>query len=121
MQPEFNNQGQSMGNHCLLNLYGCDESKLKDLMLFEHFARTVLIKHGAVVKGVTSHKFPGPGFGFTSLHLLSTSHYSVHTWPETASAAVDVFTCGSVDARGICHDTLTYFGASTHELMCVLR
>lgn len=110
-----------MGTHCLLNVHECDVQRLQDLAMFEVFAQGVLVKHGAVVEGAVSHKFGSPGFGFTSLHLLSTSHYSVHTWPEKGSASIDVFTCGDVDAKGICEDTLTYFGAGRHELICVLR
>ncbi len=30
----------------------------------------------------------------TGLALLAESHISIHTWPESGYAAVDVFTCG---------------------------
>ena len=32
--------------------------------------------------------------GVTGLALLAESHISIHTWPESGYAAVDVFTCG---------------------------
>ena len=33
-------------------------------------------------------------YGVTGVALLAESHISIHTWPEYAYAAVDVFTCG---------------------------
>lgn len=119
MRLEFDEVG--MGTHCILNLHGCDVVRLQDLMLFEKFALNTLSRNGATIEGHVSHKFGEPGYGFTSLHLLSTSHYSVHTWPEAGSAAVDVFTCGDVDTGGICSDTVEYFGAARHSLVSVLR
>lgn len=119
MRLEFNETG--MGTHCILNLHECDIVRLQNLLLFEKFAANTLARNGAIVKGHVQHGFGFPGYGFTSLYLLSTSHYSVHTWPETFSAAVDVFTCGDVDTAGICSDTIEYFGAARHSLVSVLR
>ena len=39
------------------------------------------------------HHF-GPGQGVTGVALLAESHISIHTWPETGQAAVDIFVCG---------------------------
>jgi S-adenosylmethionine decarboxylase len=30
---------------------------------------------------------------------LSESHISIHTWPEAAFAAIDVFMCGSAEPK----------------------
>ena len=47
------------------------------------------------------HHF-GEGTGVTGVVLLAESHISIHTWPETGYAAVDVFMCG----RSNPHDAL---------------
>jgi len=39
-----------------------------------------------------SHKFSPQGV--TAIALLSESHISIHTWPETGVAVCDIFTCG---------------------------
>jgi S-adenosylmethionine decarboxylase len=40
-----------------------------------------------------THKFDP--IGVTAIALLAESHLSIHTWPESGYAAVDVFTCGT--------------------------
>ncbi len=40
------------------------------------------------------HHF-GEHSGVTGVALLAESHISIHTWPEHALAAVDIFTCGA--------------------------
>ena len=40
------------------------------------------------------HKFT-PSGGVTGVVLLAESHISIHTWPEHAYAAIDVFMCGT--------------------------
>ena len=38
------------------------------------------------------HKFAPQGV--TGILSIAESHFSIHTWPEYAYAAVDIFTCG---------------------------
>jgi S-adenosylmethionine decarboxylase len=41
---------------------------------------------------VSSHKFSP--HGLTAVVLLAESHLSIHSWPEMAYLAIDLFTCG---------------------------
>ncbi len=81
-----------VGKHCILELYSCDKLKLND----ESFLRTSLEAAakiaGAQLLNLITHRFHPQGV--TGLALLAESHISIHTWPETGYAAVDVFTCG---------------------------
>jgi S-adenosylmethionine decarboxylase len=45
---------------------------------------------------VKLHSF-GEGAGITGVAILAESHISIHTWPETGFAAIDIFMCGSCD------------------------
>lgn len=118
----FSDPARSMGSHVLLNLYECDEDRLRNGLEFNLFALLMLSECNAVVLSNVHHCFGAPGYGFTALYLLSTSHYSVHTWPETASAAVDVFTCGDqVDVGAICDRTGEFFKAGSTSRAFVLR
>ena len=51
---------------------------------------------GARVLDAKFHKF-SPSGGITGVALLAESHISIHTWPEHAYAAIDIFMCGSCD------------------------
>ena len=82
----------TVGKHCILELYNCDSAKLDD----EAFLRTAITsaakRAGATLLNLITHRFEPQGV--TGLALLAESHISIHTWPESGYAAVDVFTCG---------------------------
>jgi S-adenosylmethionine decarboxylase len=50
---------------------------------------------GATILNYQSHKFTPQGV--TAVVMLAESHISVHTWPESGSYALDVYTCGEMD------------------------
>ena len=78
--------------HLLLELYRCDFDKSND----ESFLRCTLNNAAkfanATVLNLISNKFEP--LGVTAIALLSESHISIHTWPESNYSAVDIFTCG---------------------------
>ena len=82
----------TVGKHCILELYNCPAGKLDD----EAFIRTTITaaakRAGATLINLITHRFEP--YGVTGLALLAESHISIHTWPESGYAAVDVFTCG---------------------------
>jgi S-adenosylmethionine decarboxylase len=84
---------KALGQHLLVELYGCDARILDDLehvrQALLHAARLV----SATVIEVVAHKFEP--YGVTVVVAIAESHLSVHTWPEYGYAAVDVFTCSS--------------------------
>lgn len=56
------------------------------------FARA-LERAGATVVSTLSHGFPGAGL--TCVLILAESHAVIHTWPETATVNVDIFSCST--------------------------
>ena len=46
----------------------------------------------ATIVEISFHKFSP--FGISGVVVIAESHLSIHTWPEYAYAAVDIFTCG---------------------------
>jgi S-adenosylmethionine decarboxylase len=52
-----------------------------------------LTSAGATVVQVLSHNFPGAGL--TCVVILAESHAVLHTWPETGTVNIDIFTCST--------------------------
>ena len=58
----------------------------------------------------------------TGLALLAESHISIHTWPESGYAAVDVFTCGDhTMPEKACQTLAEELGAGNHRLSSFRR
>lgn len=110
--------GPDMGHHVLLNIYDSSVALLSDLAKFETFANSLLPGCNAQILKTSSHQFDG---GFTLLYLLTTSHFSIHTWPEHCCASIDIFTCGPVETDKIVEGIVSYFGTTRLSLQDVLR
>jgi len=85
------------GLHLLVDFWEC--RGLRDAEGIERVLREAAVACGATVLGVMLHNF-GESGGITGVALLAESHISIHTWPETGYAALDLFMCGSCDPRG---------------------
>ena len=48
---------------------------------------------GATVVQTVSHHFPGAGL--TCVLILAESHAVLHTWPETGTVNIDIFSCSA--------------------------
>ena len=84
------------GLHLIVDLYGA--RGLDDAAFLETALRDAAGAAGATVLAGHLHHF-GEGHGVTGVLLLAESHISIHTWPETGYAAVDIFLCGRSDAH----------------------
>jgi S-adenosylmethionine decarboxylase len=84
------------GLHLLVDFWEC--RGLRDAEGIERVLREAATACGATVLNVMLHTF-GEGGGITGVALLAESHISIHTWPETRYAAIDLFMCGCCDPR----------------------
>jgi S-adenosylmethionine decarboxylase len=85
------------GLHLLVDFWEC--RGLRDAEGIERVLREAAAACGATVLSVMLHNF-GESGGITGVALLAESHISIHTWPETGYAALDLFMCGRCDPRG---------------------
>ncbi len=79
------------GKHFVLDFYGCDYHEINSV---EYLEQTMIAAANAAkmeILHTQMHEFKPQGV--TGVLLLSTSHISVHTWPEYGHAAFDVFSC----------------------------
>ena len=81
------------GVHLLVEIWG--GKGLDDLPRTETAMREAVAACGATLLDLKLHRFQPQGI--TGVAMLSESHLTIHSWPETGYAAVDVFTCGSCD------------------------
>jgi len=84
------------GWHVLAEFGGVDTALCDDLERLESALRESLVAAGVTICDVVHKKFDPQGV--TVLALLSESHASIHTYPESGEIFVDVFTCGSIGA-----------------------
>ncbi len=89
---------QPSGHHVLLDLYGIAAERLTDGATLQQLLVDSARAAGAHVLHSHFHSF-GPESGITGVVLLAESHISIHTWPESGFAAVDIFMCGQSDAQ----------------------
>lgn len=82
----------SLGTHLLLELKECNPEILDDIDLIKRAMVGAANKAGATIVGETFHKFSP--VGVTGVIAIAESHICIHTWPEYAYAAADIFTCG---------------------------
>lgn len=88
------------GVHLLVDLHGAQ--RLDDPAHVGQVLVQAARDAGCTILHQHFHHF-GAGTGVTGVVLLAESHISIHTWPETGYAAVDVFMCGRCNP----HDALS--------------
>ena len=86
---------EPVGIHFLVEFFGCAEKQLDSLAFWKKLLDDA-VKDRAI-KTLNKHFYQFKPHGITGYLLLSTSHISVHTWPEYSYAACDVFSCGGED------------------------
>ena len=89
------------GTHLLLEFW--DAIHLDDPAHAERALVEAAEGCGATVLNVMTHHFSPQG-GVSGVVVLQESHISIHTWPEFGYAALDIFTCGTVDP----HDAIPF-------------
>ena len=99
------------GIEWLIETFGCTEARLRDLrVLTELFDRIVSSMSLRPVGAPVWHAFPGDG-GVTGIWLLQESHLAIHTFPEYASACLNVFCCTARPAVQWDNILVTHLGA----------
>jgi len=82
------------GMHLLIDLWGA--SNLDSPELIDRTLCDGALAAGATILHSHFHHFT-PNAGVSGVVVLAESHISIHTWPESGFAALDVFMCGSCD------------------------
>lgn len=110
----------ALGRHLLLELKGCNKAVLDDLKYLENALVSAAKEAGATVIDKSFHQFTPQGV--SGVVLIAESHLSLHTWPEYAYAAVDIFTCGTTVKIEVAAEALIKkLGSKEHSVLEVKR
>jgi S-adenosylmethionine decarboxylase len=75
---------------------------------------------GATVVQALSHNFPGAGL--TCVLILAESHAVLHTWPETATVNIDIFSCSArLESLAAIEELRRSFGAASVSIQEIPR
>ena len=81
----------NMGSHMILD-FNKVSADLDDMEAIDTRLTNILECSNVKIEGKTRKKFEPQGV--TICYLLSESHFSIHTWPEHGSCAIDFYHCG---------------------------
>ncbi len=97
------------GQHLIIDAFECDEDILNDEELLKTLLINTVNELGMEILSTHFHSFSPQGV--TGVIGISTSHFSIHTWPEHGYAALDLYTCGNQNLWTILKELLIKFKA----------
>jgi len=108
-----------LGKHYFVEYELCDASQLRFLGETEPALLEAIRLSGATYVSHLAHQFEPEGVSL--IVMIEESHFSLHTWPEHACAALDIFTCGEMDATTAIEHLTECFQASETRVRTVDR
>jgi len=114
-----------LGKHLIIDAYGIEEEKIKDLRAIRNLLRDLPKKFkmrplsDAVVKKVATDYYPN--YGISGFIMLYESHISIHTWPEQGYAAIDVYSCKDFNEKPVIKYLKKYWGCKKMKTRVVMR
>ena len=107
-----------MAKQLVADLYGCGEM-IDDPEAVQTAARKAIEYVGADIVEECIHEFEP--IGVTYFAVITTSHFSIHTWPEFGYAAIDIFSCNDDVTDGITEKLKELFEAKEIKTQIIER
>jgi S-adenosylmethionine decarboxylase len=110
-----------LGPHLMLDCYGCDENKLKDLdfvLKFLDELPTMISMHKIADPYAIYYPGKSDSFdkgGISAIVIIAESHISIHTFPANNYMSVDIFSCKIFDIEKAIEYITKAFGAKKFE------
>lgn len=109
----------TLGRHIILEMRGCSKNVINDVEKVKNIlTEATKVSRATLVEVICHHFSP---YGVTGVAILAESHISVHTWPEHAYAAADIFICGNTDPRLAASYIADRFHAHEYSMMELQR
>ncbi len=108
-----------MAKQLIIDLYGCNNIILNNEKKIKAIAKMMVTSIGAQILEEHLRKF-NP-IGITYFAVISTSHFSIHTWPEHNYAAIDLFSCNDFDEKAFAENLRNEFQAKAAKTKLIQR
>ena len=109
-----------LGRHWLVELQQCADDILREVAEVERIMREAAVIAKANIVSGHFHQFQP--YGVSGVLVIAESHFTIHTWPEHAYAAVDIFTCSpDLEVEMAIRQLQTDFGAKQMEVQVFKR
>lgn len=93
MKNKIFSNNKVIGSHFIIDLFGCNRQEINSAAFLKKTLTSSLEGTDIVVLDSGFYTFEKQGV--TGFLLLSTSHLSVHSWPEYDYLSVDLYSCSS--------------------------
>ena len=103
----------------VIDMYGCDKTILNSREQIVLTAHQAIQGIGAAIVDECIHTFSP--IGITYFAVITTSHFSIHTWPECGYAAVDIFSCSHDIPDNICEMLKASLHAENIQIRTITR
>lgn len=110
---------KTLGRHLIAEFYDCDLSVIDDVDSVRRILHAAAQAVRATVVGESFHRFAPQGVSGTL--VIAESHISLHSWPEQAYVAVDIFTCGELDPNDGVEVLAEQLHAASYRLQEITR
>lgn len=108
-----------LGIHLIVEMHGVKSELLNDREALEQILTRAVEISGSTIIGKVFHSFSP--HGVTGIIGIKESHISIHTWPEFGYAALDIFTCRSIDPNIILDYIVKSFNPEFYTSMILSR
>lgn len=113
-------QTKALGRHWLIELLDCNVQLLSKVKEVAAIMEEAVEVSGATQVASRFHQFEP--YGVSGVIIIKESHFTIHTWPEHAYVALDIFTCGNlIDTPKAIDFLQKAFGAAEVEQQLIKR
>ena len=110
---------ECLGRHYIIEFESCNTDTIESTEMVEKALLKAVGKAGATYVSHDFHQF-NP-YGVSGVVVIAESHFTIHTWPEKDYAAVDIFTCGEMDADAAIEYLRSFFDAGQMTVKVLQR
>jgi len=108
------------GDHCLVSFFGCEDKQISSVDFWKKILPESIEKSKMTI--LKSYFYEFEPQGITGFLLLSSSHLSIHTWPEHHYVACDIFSCsGEKDTQKVIDYLIQNIKHSSIEIKKIKR